>query len=77
MSGDIKQSGRYTPDEKGTESPPPASERIEDAEGNAQLAGVDAATEKRLLRKLDMRIIPMLCWIYLMNFMDRGEEFLR
>jgi hypothetical protein len=33
---------------------------------------VDAETEKRLLRKLDMRIIPMICWIYLMNFMDRG-----
>jgi hypothetical protein len=67
MSGDIKRSGQNTPDEKWTESPPSASESI------AQLAVVDAATEKRLLRKLDMRVIPMICWIYLMNFMDRGE----
>lgn len=27
--------------------------------------------ESRLLKKLDRRIIPMACWIYLMNFMDR------
>ncbi|KFA51923.1 hypothetical protein S40293_07045 [Stachybotrys chartarum IBT 40293] len=32
---------------------------------------VDAEQEKRLIRKLDLRIIPMICWIYLMNFMDR------
>lgn len=34
---------------------------------------VDPGTEKRLLRKLDRRIIPCVCWIYLMNFMDRGK----
>jgi hypothetical protein len=48
----------------------------EDIENNIKHTGsstvVDAATEKRLLRKLDIRIIPMICWIYLMNFMDRG-----
>ncbi|KAJ4157124.1 hypothetical protein NW754_008766 [Fusarium falciforme] len=32
---------------------------------------VDDATEKRILTKLDRRIIPCVCWIYLMNFMDR------
>ncbi|KAF4958722.1 hypothetical protein FSARC_10947 [Fusarium sarcochroum] len=32
---------------------------------------VDEETEKRILRKLDRRIIPCVCWIYLMNFMDR------
>jgi hypothetical protein len=36
--------------------------------------GIDAETEKRLLRKLDLRLIPMICWIYLMNFMDRGMD---
>lgn len=35
---------------------------------------VDKETEKRLLKKLDRRIIPICCWIYLMNFMDRGEQ---
>lgn len=33
---------------------------------------VSEETEKRLLKKLDRRIIPICCWIYLMNFMDRG-----
>lgn len=34
---------------------------------------VSAEEERRLMQKLDRRIIPMVCWIYLMNFMDRGE----
>ena len=37
------------------------------------IPAVDSATEKRLLKKLDRRIIPIACWIYLMNFMDRGK----
>ncbi|CAG1980304.1 unnamed protein product [Fusarium graminearum] len=32
---------------------------------------VSEETENRILKKLDRRIIPMVCWIYLMNFMDR------
>lgn len=35
---------------------------------------VDIETEKKILRKLDIRIIPMVMWIYLMNFMDRGMK---
>ncbi|KAH7014249.1 major facilitator superfamily domain-containing protein [Microdochium trichocladiopsis] len=31
----------------------------------------DDAIEASILKKLDRRIIPMACWIYLMNFMDR------
>jgi hypothetical protein len=33
---------------------------------------VDEETEKKLIRKLDLRIIPMVMWMYLMSFMDRG-----
>jgi hypothetical protein len=47
-------------------------QKIEQADHAETPRTVDAETEKRLLRKLDMRIIPMICWIYLMNFMDRG-----
>lgn len=46
--------------------------RTEDVEKIGTTAAVDKETEARLLRKLDIRIIPMICWIYLMNFMDRG-----
>jgi hypothetical protein len=30
-------------------------------------AGIDKATEKRLLAKLDKRIVPVIMWMYLMN----------
>ncbi|KAJ9604689.1 hypothetical protein H2200_010803 [Cladophialophora chaetospira] len=32
---------------------------------------VDKKTERRLLAKLDKRIVPVIMWLYLMNFMDR------
>lgn len=41
-------------------------------EGNSSTV-LDKETERRLLRKLDIRIVPTLMWIYLMNMMDRGE----
>lgn len=34
---------------------------------------VDYATERALVRKLDMRIVPMMMLMYLMSFMDRGK----
>lgn len=41
-------------------------------EGNSANV-LDKETERKLLRKLDIRIVPTLMWIYLMNMMDRGE----
>ena len=38
----------------------------------------DSSTQEReqaLLRKLDVRIIPMIMWMYLMSFMDRGKNY--
>jgi hypothetical protein len=32
---------------------------------------IDKATERRLMRKLDSRIVWVVMWTYLMNFMDR------
>lgn len=65
--------------------PSPSSENVENygaigVGGGAAAAGaagggdgpVDDATERRLLRKLDKRIVPCIMWMYLMNFMDRG-----
>jgi hypothetical protein len=34
-------------------------------------APIDRAAEKRLLRKLDLRILPVLWLLYLVNFIDR------
>ncbi|KAF2738969.1 MFS general substrate transporter [Polyplosphaeria fusca] len=62
------EEGRGPLEEKTTVSPPSEIENV-DAAGSS--LAVDAETERRLLRKLDLRLIPMICWIYLMNFMDR------
>jgi len=59
-------------DEKGSDISHTPPSKVEDVEHAASAIAVDATTEKRLLRKLDIRIVPMICWIYLMNFMDRG-----
>lgn len=59
--------------EKDNDSSTPGTPPVRsgDVEKMGTSPAVDAETEKRLLRKLDIRIIPMVCWIYLMNFMDR------
>ncbi|KAJ8116559.1 hypothetical protein OPT61_g2047 [Boeremia exigua] len=71
MSNEIETSGQSTPEKKRAGSTPSVPEKVEQVENVGTSLAVDAETEKRLLRKLDMRIIPMICWIYLMNFMDR------
>jgi hypothetical protein len=47
------------------EASPPASPQI------THLFAIDAAAEKLLLRKCDIRVIPILGWMYLLLFMDR------
>jgi hypothetical protein len=71
MSSDSRKSSELTKAENPIATPPQQFDKVE-IENAEAIPEVDAATEQRLLRKLDWRIIPMLCWIYLMNFMDRG-----
>lgn len=33
----------------------------------------DEKRNKHLNRRLDWRILPLCCWIYLLNFLDRGN----
>jgi hypothetical protein len=54
-----------------SETPGTPPMKTEDVEMIGSSMAVDKETERRLLKKLDVRIIPMVCWIYLMNFMDR------
>jgi hypothetical protein len=53
-----------------SDAPGTPSMKTEDVEIIGTSAAVDKETERRLLRKLDLRIIPMVCWIYLMNFVS-------
>lgn len=32
----------------------------------------DVAENKKLNRRLDLRVLPLCCWVYLLNFLDRG-----
>lgn len=34
---------------------------------------LDEKRNKSLNRRLDLRIIPLCCWLYLLNFLDRGN----
>lgn len=46
-------------------------EVVVDSESTQQHHGVDAALAKRVLRKIDMRLIPLLFITYGLNFMDK------
>lgn len=41
--------------------------------GDALQRHVDAATEKRLVRKLDMRLVPLVMVLYLLAYLDRSN----
>ena len=38
----------------------------------AHYVDIDPQAEKRLLRKLDLRLLPLCTIMYLLNFIDRG-----
>jgi hypothetical protein len=42
-----------------------------DASGQDVHLYIDPATERKLVRKLDWRLIPWLCLLYLISFLDR------
>lgn len=50
-----------------------SNDSVSGAEHGTAVPVVSAEVEAALIRKLDRRIIPVCCWIYLMNFMDRGQ----
>lgn len=60
-------------DESGSTSP--AEKIITDKNENvAEKKVVSKEEEARLIKKLDIRIVPMMVWMYLMSFMDRGKS---
>jgi sugar phosphate permease len=57
---------------------PSKSERIEKVDALATAPDVTLASfahldEKKILRKMDIRLIPMLALLYLLSFLDRGN----
>lgn len=37
---------------------------------------IDPTESKRILRKVDLRVIPILAILYFLSFLDRGNSFL-
>lgn len=58
-------------DDNDMASSPPSSEKIAVSELEAGHNGVDSDLAKRVLRKIDLRIIPLLFVTYMLNFMDK------
>lgn len=53
--------------EKQPESPP-----SEESQERREFV-FDAKRSAKLNRRLDIRLLPLLCWVYLLNFLDRGN----
>ncbi|EFQ88833.1 hypothetical protein PTT_15113 [Pyrenophora teres f. teres 0-1] len=45
----------------------------EKLEGNREMNINDDNYNKKLNRRLDLRVLPLCCWVYLLNFLDRGN----
>lgn len=70
MAGTLDEGHDSSPPKYEEKLPATSSPQLEDG---SPVTTIDKETERRLLRKLDIRIIPTVIWIYLMNMMDRGE----
>jgi hypothetical protein len=76
--------------EKDTDSPPMHTEKLADSvevrsEDNFNFGGelelppppqYSEEQEKRLWRKIDLRLMPMLTLMYLVSFLDRGVQYM-
>lgn len=56
-------------------TPPSGDEKVVEIQ-NGPIAEFisSAASEKALLRKIDLRLIPVIMLLYLFSFLDRGES---
>lgn len=59
------------------ENTPSSEKKIQD-ESPAEITEVDIDVNdpkhnRRLNRRLDIRVLPLCCWVYLLNFLDRGN----
>ncbi|PNP44412.1 hypothetical protein THARTR1_11062 [Trichoderma harzianum] len=47
---------------------------VEDADPNGEsIPQLDDAEFKKILRRIDLRLIPLLSFLYLLSFLDRGN----
>ena len=78
MSAPVSQTGSDTGEKVDVQALECARSR--EAKEEVEEAGPPILTpeqEKKLWRKVDMRILPILTIMYLCSFMDRGEHYLQ
>ncbi|KUM57452.1 hypothetical protein ACN42_g9734 [Penicillium freii] len=46
-------------------------ETVEDVKSGVSMPDIDPEAEKRLLRKLDIHVVPILMFLFLLAFLDR------
>jgi Major Facilitator Superfamily len=46
---------------------------LKDSELAFRSALLDPKRNHQLNRRLDLRVLPLCCWVYLLNFLDRGN----
>ncbi|KAJ4466263.1 hypothetical protein J3R30DRAFT_3588956 [Lentinula aciculospora] len=66
----------FTSSLQNKKSPEPPDSSEYDFGGESQLPPppvLSEEDERKLWRKIDLRLMPILCLIYLMSFMDRDE----
>ena len=51
----------------------PSSEERKDKGETSEVNVHDKKSNRRLNRQLDIRILPLCCCVYLLNFLDRGD----
>jgi hypothetical protein len=54
-------------------------EKVKGADGvfayaNVEATPLDEATNARLLRKIDVHVLPWLCGLYMLQYMDKGVQ---
>lgn len=61
--------------EKSTSPPPSGDEKTTEIQDGLAAEFISSvASEKALLRKIDLRLIPVIMLLYLFSFLDRGES---
>lgn len=49
-------------------------EHSEDLKESGEADVLDEERNKKLNRRLDIRVLPLCAWVYLLNFLDRGAQ---
>lgn len=50
-----------------------SQEHVEPSSETSNNCEFDEKRNKRFNRRLDIRLLPLCCWLYLLNFLDRGN----